>query len=70
MNEFGEYEKMVESIAMKFHTVYAANAPYLGEPSEVPWEDVPAAKKTLLMSVIDDLLMSGVIRSDLGAGGR
>ena len=66
MNESKGYLILVESIAKEFHTVYDKNAPDYGcktrGTSRVPWEDVPAAKKTLMMMVIDDLLARDVIR--------
>ena len=67
MNEFlEEYDKKVKLIAKEFHTVYEKNAPDYGYRSrntqEVPWGDVIAWKKTLLLMVIDDLIDRDIIQ--------
>lgn len=55
-----------ESIAKAFHESYERQAPEHGyqtrERSAVPWEDVPADNKSLMIAVVSDLLARDVIR--------
>jgi hypothetical protein len=54
-----------ERIARAFHESYERQAPDHGyktrDASAVPWEDVPAANKALMVAVVSDLLARGVI---------
>ena len=56
----------VEKIAQAFHESYERLAPDFGyktrEASAVPWEDVPIDNKSLMMSVVVDLIARGIIR--------
>lgn len=55
-----------EAVARKFHEAYEELAPSHGyetrEASRVPWEDVPANNKGLMVAVVARLLETGVIR--------
>lgn len=55
-----------QTIARAFHESYERQAPAFGyktrEASAVPWADVPAQNKNLMMSVVNDLLAQGVIQ--------
>jgi hypothetical protein len=55
-----------EMIAQAFHEAYERLAPMFGyktrEASAVPWEDVPAQNKELMVSVVETLLEDGVIQ--------
>lgn len=54
-----------EPIAQAFHEAYERLAPEFGyktrEASAVPWDEVPAANKDLMVAVVDELLTKGVI---------
>lgn len=54
-----------ETIARRFHEAYERLAPRHGyvtrRESSVPWEDVPAQNKELMVDVISSLLEQGVI---------
>lgn len=54
-----------EFVAQAFHETYEELAPLHGyktrEASAVPWEDVPAANKELMINVAHHLLDGGVI---------
>lgn len=54
-----------ESIARAFHERYEQLAPEHGyetrKDSAVPWEDVPASNKALMIAVARSLLADGVI---------
>lgn len=53
-----------ERIAQKFHEAYEALAPEHGyktrERSAVPWEDVPADNKALMIATVQNLLDYGI----------
>jgi hypothetical protein len=55
----------IDLIAREFHETYEKLAPShdykTREESAVPWEDVPQANKSLMRSVIADLVSRGVI---------
>lgn len=56
-----------EEIAQQFHETYERLAPAFGyetrEASAVPWEQVPARNKRLMIEVVANLLDQGVIVS-------
>lgn len=58
-------DSIAESIARAFHEAYERLAPEhdykTREASAVPWEDVPAANRSLMIAVAADLLEQGVI---------
>jgi hypothetical protein len=55
-----------EKIAQAFHESYERLAPIFGyktrEESNVPWKDVPAKNKFLMIAVVQDLLYEETIR--------
>jgi hypothetical protein len=57
---------VAEEIAMAFHESYERQAPLFSyetrEASAVPWRDVPANNKVLMIAVVQDLLDQGIIR--------
>lgn len=58
--------ELAELIAMRFHETYERLAPEHGyktrEASAVPWADVPANNKALMIAVVQNLLDREVIR--------
>lgn len=56
---------LAEGIAQRFHEAYEALAPEHGyrtrEASSVPWAQVPAANKTLMVATVMRLLVTGTI---------
>lgn len=59
-----------ERIARAFHEVYEAEAEVWGwstqDSSRVPWDDLPAANKTTMVSTVGLLLVRGVIAEGPG----
>lgn len=59
-------ESRAEEIARAFHESYERQAPEHGyqtrKRSAVPWEDVPADNRGLMVAVAQDLLDQGVIQ--------
>jgi len=62
-----------ETIARVFHETYEQLAPGLGyktrDESAVPWAEVPAKNKALMIATVDDLLGKGVIEQGVADGG-
>ena len=54
-----------EEIAKEFHRVYELHAKVMGyatrKETAVPWEDLPEINRSLMTSVVDDLLLRQVI---------
>lgn len=59
-------QRAYETIARAFHEAYERLAPEWGyktrEASAVPWEDVPAQNRCLMMEVVAELLDRRIIR--------
>ncbi|MEU4410735.1 hypothetical protein AB0F88_40045 [Streptosporangium sp. NPDC023963] len=59
------HNQTAENVARAFHEAYERLAPKFNyktrEASAVPWEDVPAANKNLMIAVVDSLLTDGLI---------
>lgn len=57
---------IAETIAQAFHEAYEELAPTAGyttrPESRKPWKDVPVTNKTLMISTVQRLLGTGVIR--------
>jgi hypothetical protein len=52
-------------VAQAFHEAYEHHAPRFGyktrQASAVPWEEVPASNKALMIATVQELFMRGVI---------
>lgn len=61
-----------ERIAAAFHAAYEQLAPSNGyetrKESAVPWADVPADNKTLMIATVEELLANHTIKPGLAAG--
>lgn len=59
-------QTVAERIAQEFHETYERLAPKFGyatrEASAVPWSEVPEPNRSLMVSVVSNLLARGVIR--------
>lgn len=59
-----------DAIAREFHETYERMAPTFGyvtrARSAVPWDEVPATNKSLMRSVVIDLLQRNIIAADGG----
>lgn len=65
-------DEMAERIAKAFHEAYEAAAPAFGyktrEASAVPWDQVPAANRGLMVATVRRLLEANVIAAGVRGG--